>query len=325
MINIKPQRTVKYANVANGSTHWSNQKACAKCKCETIYLSERMRDESGRFMVPLPFIESCKQERFLGSRQMALRSFQNLERKLQTNPSLHQAYSVFMSDYESLGHKSIAPSPGDYFIPHHPVFKGDATTNKILVVFVASATTSSNRSLNQCLFTGPKLRKDIVDILLRFRVHQFAFTADVCKMYQQILVLSQYRKCQHIFWRASPLDEIKEYLLTTVAYGVNCAPYLALRVLKDLAKICCKELSGVKQALTHQTYVYDIYVGADSIDQLLMLKYYLTYILSTSGFELKKWSSNDPQILAFIPQKDRVQRILQFDDPEAGLVNRFFF
>jgi len=123
--------------------------------------------------------------------------------------------------------------------------------------------------LNQCLFTGPKLQQDIVDIMLRFRVHQFTFTADVCKMYRQILVLPQYRKYQHILWRASPLDELKEYQLNTVTYGVNCAPYLALRVLKDLADNCCEELPDVKQALTHQTYVDDICVGADSTDQLL--------------------------------------------------------
>lgn len=97
-------------------------------------------------------MESGKQERFSGSRQMALRRFQNLERKLQTNPALSHAYSVFVNDYESLGHMSVAPSPGDYFIPHNPVFK-DYVASKIRVVFDASPTTSSKRSLNQCLFT----------------------------------------------------------------------------------------------------------------------------------------------------------------------------
>lgn len=289
-------------------------------KCEAIYLAERVRDDSGRFVVPLPFIETRRQECFSGSRQMALRRFQNLERKLQSNPPLHKAYSAFMSEYESLGHMSIASSPGEYFIPHHPVFKGDAATSSIRVVFDASASTSSHPSLNQCLHTGPKLQQDIVDILLRFRVHQFTFTADVCKMYRQILVLPRYRKYQHIFWRASPSDELNEYQLNTVTYGVNCAPYLALRVLKDLAENFCKELPDVRQALTHQTYVDDICVGTDSISQLLTLKSDLKTALSAAGFELKKWSSNSSQILATIPQEDRVKRVLQFDDPEAGFV-----
>lgn len=48
-------------------------------KCKSIYLTERLRDDNSRFMVPLPFMETHKQESFLGSRQMALRRFPNLE------------------------------------------------------------------------------------------------------------------------------------------------------------------------------------------------------------------------------------------------------
>jgi len=41
-------------------------------------------------------------------------------------------------EYESLGHMSIALSPDDHFIPHHPVFKGDVATSDIRVLFEAS-------------------------------------------------------------------------------------------------------------------------------------------------------------------------------------------
>lgn len=83
-------------------------------KCEAAYHAERVRDENGRFSVPLPFMDNYKNEAFSGSKQLAIRRFQNLERKLEANPSLKQAYSAFMSEYESLGHMSIAPSPGTY-------------------------------------------------------------------------------------------------------------------------------------------------------------------------------------------------------------------
>lgn len=101
---------------------------------------------------------------------------------------------------------------------------------------------------------------------------------------------------------------------------MNCAPYLALRVLKDLADNCCDELPDDRQGLTHQTYVYDIFFGADSTSQLLILKSDLQSVLSGAGFELKKFSSNDPKILSTIPQADRVQKVLQFDYPETGMV-----
>lgn len=68
-------------------------------------------------------------------------------------------------------------------------------------------------------------------------------------MYRQILVDEQYQKYQHIFWRSSLYDELKEYRLKTVTYGVNSAPYLALRVLKDVAETQCTNFPSVKDAL----------------------------------------------------------------------------
>lgn len=147
-------------------------------QCESIYVTERRRDASGRFLVPLPFIPKHRIETFPGSRQIAVRRFQNLERKLQRDDVLNTAYVKFMSEYESLEHMSVATQPGVYFIPHHPVFKSNCPLSKIRVVFDASARSGSHLSLNQCLYPGPKLQLDIVDILVRFRVHQFALTAD---------------------------------------------------------------------------------------------------------------------------------------------------
>lgn len=107
------------------------------------------------------------------------RRFENLERKFKSDPKLHQTYTDFMREYLKLGHMSIATEPGVYFLPHHAVFK-PSPVPKIRVVFDASAQVASGQSLNSRLYTGPKLQQDIVDILLRFRVHKFVFTADVC-------------------------------------------------------------------------------------------------------------------------------------------------
>lgn len=288
-------------------------------QCESIYISERTRDSMERFVVPLPFLNEHRSETFPGSRQIAVRRFQNLEKKLQDNDTLGQAYRQFMHEYESLGHMSIAPCPGSYFIPHHPVFKGSLTSSKIRVVFDASATASNKLSLNQCLHTGPKLQQDIIDILLRFRVHKYTFTADVCKMYRQILVHQQYRSFQHILWRASTTDELKEYQLNTVTYGVNCAPYLALRVLQDIAEQEGSDFPTVKDALLHQTYVDDVCVGADTSNELVKLQSDLQLVLGRAGLDLKKWSSNLPSILSAVPLEDRASDVIHFDDKEGGV------
>jgi hypothetical protein len=100
-----------------------------------------------------------------------------------------------------------------------------------------------------------------------------------------------------MLWRASPHDELREYELHTVTYGVNCATYLALRVLQDMASTDCDGFDSVHNALEYQTYVDDICDGADTISDVLKLQSDLVSVLSKSGLELKKWASNTPAVL----------------------------
>lgn len=282
-------------------------------RCEQLFVNETVRLSTGRFSVPLPFRVSASDELFVASRDIAVRRFESLERKLSADPLLKSLYTQFMSEYISLKHMSVAASPGCYFIPHHAVYRPEIDINKIRVVFDASAKCGRGPSLNDCLFPGPKLQQDIVDILTRFRVHKHVFTTDICKMYRQVLILPKYRKFQHILWRASPHDKLLEYELNTVTYGVNCAPYLALRVLQSIASDDCNDSEGVRNALTRQTYVDDICDGADTITEILKLQSNLISVLNRSGMELKKWSSNTTSVLDAVPAADRVHAPTPFE------------
>lgn len=83
-------------------------------KCEEIYTLERKRNVEGRFAVPLPFKYPSDTISFPDSEQLALRRFQNLERKLQSNEVLYENYRKFMYEYESLGHMSVASTPVEF-------------------------------------------------------------------------------------------------------------------------------------------------------------------------------------------------------------------
>jgi hypothetical protein len=111
-------------------------------------------------------------------------------------------------------------------------------------------------------------------------------------MYRQILLVPEHRCYQHILWRASPQDELKAYELKTVTYGVNCAPFLAIRVLRKIAESDCADVPAVRDALMFNTYVDDICVGGDTIDEVIALQTDLINVLQRAGMSLKKWSSN---------------------------------
>jgi hypothetical protein len=81
-------------------------------------------------------------------------------------------------------------------------------------------------SLNDILQVGAADQQDLYSIVLRFRTHQVCFTADIAKMYHQIMVHLQDRDLQRILWRYSSEEPIQEYRLITVTYGTSSAPFL---------------------------------------------------------------------------------------------------
>jgi len=70
--------------------------------CEQFFASTHQRDDTGRYIVRLPF---CEQKPELGDSYSTAHScLMHLERRFQRNPVLLQQYQDFMNDYESLGH-----------------------------------------------------------------------------------------------------------------------------------------------------------------------------------------------------------------------------
>ncbi|XP_008178271.1 uncharacterized protein LOC103307771 [Acyrthosiphon pisum] len=286
--------------------------------CETFFKNSTSRDSSGRFCVAFPFhdlftnsvqFQTLSPHGLGESRSVALKRFHNLERRLAKDAELYAAYRQFMSTYLRLGHMVLAPEPGKYFIPHHAVLKADGDMSKIRVVFDASSVSSSGRSLNDVLCTGPKLQVDLRDILLRSRLHRFILTADIVKMYRQILIRSEDRVFQHIFWRDSPSDNLQEYQLCTITYGLNCAPYLAIRCLHELDEQDGHLFPLAKGVLNRSAYVDDIVVGADTEEQLLRRKEAIVGLLHNGACELSKWTSNSALVLGSISPDHRANSV----------------
>lgn len=175
------------------------------------------------------------------SRPAALKLLLGSERRLSRNSELRKQYSDYMSEYLKLGHmERVTDSkdihPGCYYLPHHAVFKSEGSHRKIRVVFNASFRSTSGHSLNDCLLPGPKLQPDLWIILSRWRLFRQGFTTDIVKMFRQIRVHQNDVDLQRILWRDEPSEEVHDFRLLTVTYGMASAPFLALRTLKQLAQ-----------------------------------------------------------------------------------------
>nr|XP_022908092.1 uncharacterized protein LOC111419507 [Onthophagus taurus] len=148
---------------------------------------------------------------------------------------------------------------------------------------------------------GPKLQSELVDVILRWRRHPVAFACDLEKMYCQIDVHQDDWQFQRIGWRENPSKPLQSYDLTTVTYGLSCAPYLAIRCIRLLAEEHVEEQPLGSSALFRDAYVDDIISGANDIDEVQELIFQLNRVLTAGGFLARKWISNVSEALAYVP------------------------
>ncbi|XP_060804340.1 uncharacterized protein LOC132902581 [Amyelois transitella] len=138
-------------------------------KCEEIFEATTKRDETGRFIVKLPFRNTDPSCQYGDSRSIALKRFLVLEKKLQHYPYLKEEYEKIFKEYLELDHMRLV-SENDIerkvYLPHHAVVREDKDTTKVRIVFDASCKDSKGRSLNNDLMVGPTLQLELRHLLM---------------------------------------------------------------------------------------------------------------------------------------------------------------
>ncbi|XP_075150747.1 uncharacterized protein LOC142224855 [Haematobia irritans] len=117
-------------------------------------------------------------------------------------------------------------------------------------------------------------------------------------MYRQIRVDSSHAPLQRIVFRDSPTRTVQDYELQTVTFGVNCAPYLAIRTLLQLAENTEKDFPLAADILRKCMYVDDVLTGTHDLETAIMAR---DQLIAALALELRKWTSNYREILDSLP------------------------
>lgn len=292
--------------------------------CEGHFARTYKRNPDGRFVVSLPTKEE-QMQRLGDSREQAIKRFKNLERRFEKHPQLREEYATFMHEYLELKHMrqikkdnsrwEIQPQ---YYLPHHCVIKTASVTTKLRVVFDASSKTTSGLSLNDALMTGPVLQQDLFSILLRFRGFKYAMTADIAKMYRQVFIEDSQVALQRIVWRDKPSEELKTYELLTLTYGTAPASFLATKVIHQLAELEENQFPKGASIARRDFYVDDLITGANSIEEALVIRDQVTTLLLKGGFVLRKWMSNNKDLLKDLPGRTMENSVLELDKHDTA-------
>ncbi|XP_039276065.1 uncharacterized protein LOC120349651 [Nilaparvata lugens] len=286
--------------------------------CEQLYESTTYRNDEGRYVVALPFKPSAPV--LVSNRKQAYRSHLGLLKRLENSSELKKKYDNFMTEYHELGHLELAKSASDYVIPHHAVFKNKDPTQKIRVVFNASSKDTNGHSLNENLLPGPKLQSNIIQVLTKFRTYKYIVLSDCKQMYRQILLRPEDCRHQHVFWKPNYHEPAKEFELKTVTYGLTSSAYLAQRTLQQLVKDEGEAFPLASKVLTSQTYVDDLLGGSNNFSEAQTLISELIELLSLGSFELRKWNSNTPELIANLPAEFLENQDCMFDDNATAKV-----
>ncbi|XP_048004347.1 uncharacterized protein LOC125240497 [Leguminivora glycinivorella] len=278
-------------------------------ECVKHFEEHTKRTVDGRYEVRIPMKPNF-QEKLGESKAKAIAQFKHMENKLQKQNKLAEAYKAFMKEYSDLGHMkpSLNNNKVECYLPHHIVERAESLTSKYRVVYNGSSKTSTGYSLNELMYRGPNLQKDIQTLLLKWRQYEFVFCADLEKMFRQILVHEDDQHLQKIIWR----DEhgiLQSFQLTTVTYGTKSASFLAMMTLKRLARDEQENYPEASKILEESFYMDDLIHGSHSIEQAIKLINDIIDLLRTAGFNLRKWSSNREEVLEHIQNKQDNQNL----------------
>ena len=248
-----------------------------------------------RYEVPLPWRDNTAT--LPDNYDLSLSRLKGLLRRLKHNPQLLEEYNKsFLHQIES-GIVEVVEVPalieGDkvHYVPHHAVIRQDKQTTKLRIVYDASAK-SHGLSLTECLYIGPKFNQRIFEILLRFRLHNSGFIADVEKAFLMISICKHDRDVLCFLWVKDPHQEpldIQVLRFKRVTFGVTASPFLLNATMRYHIESFKPFKHVLVNKLLHSVYVDDVVCGSESMEESLQTFEQFQDMLATGGFNLRKY------------------------------------
>lgn len=287
------------------------------------FVESKIEMKDRRYQVPIPWKDG--EPNLPHNWQMAASRLRNLEKSLLKRPAVAAEYKRIFKDQNEKGYiKKLQPTQVNirgegWYLPHFPVVKPDKATTKVRIVMDAAAR-CDDKSLNDCIHQGPKLQRDLVDVLIRTRYKPVAISADISEMFLQIELKPEDRKYHRFLWRDMDVNkQIDVYEYNRLVFGNSASPYLSQKVIRTLANNNIESFPCGAEALLNAMYVDDLSDSVDNTSDAITLRKQVTELLGSAGFRIRKWISNNIDVLADIPESERATSV-NIEDSELPAV-----
>ena len=219
-------------------------------------VTETLRFENGRYEIGIPWKRG--EPHLVNNYAMALKRLKTQEQSLQRKgPEVAQAYDEIIKDYERKGYITVIPKTNDneqWFLPHFPVIRQDRTTTKVRMVFDAAAK-ENGKSLNDAVRTGPKLQRELTDVLTRFRRAPIALSGDISEMFLQVGLNEGDRRYHRFLWRnLDPTKEPDHYEFRRLLFGNRASPFCSQHVVLTHAQANATDYPHAAKTVNNSMY-----------------------------------------------------------------------
>lgn len=249
-------------------------------RCEKFFAETTARDSEGRYIVRLPFSTEEPDLKVVNTKRIAEKRLKLLVSKLGKADEMKAKYTEDLEEYLQLGHMEMIK------------------TTQVRIVFDASCKSDNGVSLNDLLMVGPTLQPELRHLLIRWRQHRICLSADFVKMYRQVKVASEDVDFQRILWKEDELStKTEEFKIVRVTFESASAPYLAVKLLQQMAHDEGASFPVVAEKVINDFYIDDLLTGCENMETAMQLYKEINSLLQKGGFKLQKWSINCGELL----------------------------
>ena len=235
----------------------------------------------------------------------ALVQLKSLERRLDKDPELKQLYAKtihddFKKSYITKVDKSDCfkvDQPREWYLPHHPV---------VQPTHLNGAARFQGQSLNNALLTGPDLLQSLIHILIRFRQHKYAVSADIEGMFLQVGVIPEDQPSLRFLWREDPAAEIAVYQYVRHIFGSKDSPTCANYALKRTGSDNQDTFPEAAKSVHRNFYMDDYLESSPTVEEASNKAKDLVTLLAKGGFNLTKFVSNITNLPAELQQSSEL-------------------
>ena len=265
------------------------------------------RTDSGHLMIALPFKENFRLPK---NREAVRRRAINSLNRIAKKPELAASCQETMQKYLDAGHveelKAGEPEPME-MTSHIPVFPViHPRKGKVRLVFDSSARYQGT-CLNENLLCGPNVNNKLAGVLIRFRLEEVGFSADVEAMYHGFYVPPHQRDSMRFFWWAHNQvgAPVSTYRPNVHIFGNRSSPAIAQFGLRFCTR---QEIAKSKPgacALIHDSfYVDDLLSSAKTCEYAVSLLRDTIEILQGYKLRLHKIISSHKEVLNAFPASE---------------------